>query len=52
MGGGGIGDLREWPAFTRVEASMMAMLGVRETVVRGLVDVLPKGVREVQVVRC
>lgn len=48
---GRIGDLREWPVLTRVEASMMAMLGPPETVVGGLVDVLPKGVREVVVVR-
>lgn len=51
VGGEGIGDLREWPVLTRVEASMISMLGARETVVKGLVDVLPKGVREVLVVR-
>lgn len=49
-GMGGAMILCGWPALTKVEASMVALLGVRESVLGGFVNVLPMGLKELVVV--
>lgn len=46
-----IGSLHDWPALTTIRCSLTALLGTRLTATCRLVDLLPMGIRELEVRR-
>lgn len=46
-----VGSLHDWPALTTVKCSLPALVGTRVTATSRLVDLLPMGIRELQLRR-